>query len=138
MTKALLCCTCGDIVSPYRDWRANRAWRWCQCEAAAVRWTDGDAGTLEVTAFGGPFSLRVIGFNNSFLGDAVACRTDAPAWWRELHATHAAEVPPGYLFHELSRSCWAVVIRPGQTGDVTFTDLAELADAERPGQLAPA
>lgn len=126
MTKAALCVACSDIVSPLRDWQGDRSWRWCQCGHAGVRWRDGDRGLLEVTSLYGPASVRVLGLSNSFLIMAVADPPSDAEAWRDLHATCAAEVDPHYLFHASRRACWALVIRPGETGDVTFVPYADL------------
>lgn len=61
----------------------------------------------------------MIGFSNMFLQAAVA------GWrmgeeWRDLHTQCAQQVEPGYLFHANRRDCWAVIVRVGESGDVTF------------------
>lgn len=125
MTKAIICVQCSDIAAPYPD--PARGWRWCACNKAAARWRDPAYGLLDVTAIHGEHAVRVLGLNNNFLTDAV----NGHAWgdpdgiheeWRLLHDKHAEEVPSNYLFHEDKRACWAVVIRPGETGDVRFVD----------------
>lgn len=128
MTKAALCVHCADIVAPHRDWRADRSWRWCECEHMGVRWRDGARGLLEVTALHGPEFVRVIGINNSYLQAAVspnphtgdAGRTAEQ--WRALHELACERVEPHYLFHRDQRNCWALVVRVGESGDVTFVD----------------
>lgn len=122
MTKAAYCTHCSDIFSPCRDWTANRAWRWCQCDHAAVRWLDGARGQLEVTAVHGPEYVRVLGLNNAFLEAAAGPlgATLTAEEWRVLHARCAEVVQPYYLFHESNRACWALVVAVGESGDVTF------------------
>lgn len=122
MTKAALCMHCSDIISPYRDWQTNRAWRWCQCQHAATRWADGDRGLVEVTAVHGPDFVRVIGLNNAFL-EAAASPSGAvftTEEWRRLHTACAGVVAPHYLFHKDQRDCWALVVAVGGSGDITF------------------
>lgn len=122
MTKAALCMHCSDIVSPYRDWEANRSWRWCQCLHMATRWADGAQGLIEVTALHGPDHVRVIGLNNTFLTAAVVPSASAftHEQWRQLHSESADVVAPHYLFHKERRGCWALVVAVGQSGDITF------------------
>lgn len=137
MTKAVLCIACSDIVSPLRAWQTDRSWRWCQCDHTAVRWRDGTRGLLEVTSLHGASGLRVIGFDNAFLVEAVAFgrggRTSA-ADWRDLHARTCRDVPPGYLFHADNRDCWALVVAVGESGDVTFIEYPE---ARSPVPVSP-
>jgi hypothetical protein len=131
MTKAALCITCADIVSPYRDdgglivGGGLDGWRFCQCQEMGVRWRDGKRGLIEVTALHGPEAVRVIGLNNMFLGlacqptgDGVTPRTAEQ--WRNLHALCCEKVEPHYLFHADNRACWALVVRVGESGDVFF------------------
>jgi hypothetical protein len=139
MTKAALCVHCTDIVAPYRDWETNRLWRWCQCRHMAVRWADGARGLIEVTATHGPDYVRVLGISNLFLGMAVnnldsngGGRSDEQ--WRTLHDFAAGQVGPNYLFHKDRRNCWALVVRPGESGDITFVPYADVyAEESSPG-----
>lgn len=121
MTKAVLCVHCYDILAPFRDWQTSRAWRWCQCDHAGVRWADGAKGLVEVTAVHGPDYVRVIGLNNAFLDLAVHARY-TEGGWRKMHELTCAEVAANYLFHADNRNCWALVVRPGESGDVTYVD----------------
>lgn len=130
MTKAALCAQCFDIVSPLSAWRTNRDWRWCQCDQMAVRWREGNRGLIEVTAFNGPDHVRVLGLNNMFLEYAVLSvpkHDDGFSFadWRQLHEESVSKIEPSYLFHEGKRACWALVVRPGESGDVFFVDYAE-------------
>jgi hypothetical protein len=121
MTKAALCVHCSDIVSPHRYWQADRLWRWCECDSVGVRWRDGERGLLEVTALHGPEGVRVIGINNQFLVAAVQTGSTMTAdEWRVLHDASTEMVDPHYLFHKERRACWALVVRVGESGDVTF------------------
>lgn len=123
MTKAAICIHCWDIVTPHRDWEANRAWRWCSCQHAAARWRDGSQGLLEVSALHGPDFVRVLGLNNSFLmASSELPKPMSDAWWQEFHAASTAHVPQSYLFHKDRRDCWAVLIRIGESGDVFWID----------------
>lgn len=125
MTKAMVCTECSDIVAPSRHWQTSRAWRWCECGGAGVRWRDGSAGVLEVTSAAGRQGVRVLGLANSFLNAAVAEPPADAQGWRALHAQACGNIPPYYLFHADRRSCWALVVRPGESGDVIFIDYAE-------------
>lgn len=125
MTKAAICVGCSDIVSPYPE--PASGWRWCCCRHVAVRWRDPHRGLLDVTALHGPTTVRVLGLNNAFLAAAVQGRP----WgepeavheeWRLLHDQTCEDVEPHYLFSERKRQCWAVVIRPGETGDVRYVE----------------
>jgi hypothetical protein len=140
MTKAVICVHCSDIVSPRRDWQADRSWRWCECDHAGVRWRDGARGLLEVTAVHGPDYVRVLGINNLFLQAAVSANpysTDGGRTfeqWRALHDLACDRVETNYLFHRGKRNCWALVVRVGESGDVTFIDYA---DAKWPKDADP-
>jgi hypothetical protein len=122
VTKAAICVHCADIFAPLRDWAKDRSWRWCQCDHSGVRWADGARGLIEVTSMHGPDHIRVLGINNAFLGLAVGNRLADAAAWRALHTLTCAKVQPNYLFHEANRNCWALIVRPGESGDVTFVD----------------
>lgn len=129
--KAALCVSCTDILAPYGDWQINREWRWCQCRRVGVRWRDGAKGLLEVTSMEGPDYVRVLGINNQVL--VMACDPGlsprSHAEWRTVHEVTCREVEPFYLFHEDKRNCWALLIRPGETGDVTLVDYAAVKAA---------
>jgi hypothetical protein len=141
VTKAALCVQCSDIVAPRRAWRTDRSWRWCECGQAGVRWRDGNAGLIEVTARYGPENVRVIGLNNVFLAMAVNDFNDAgrgrtDEQWRTLHTFTAEQAGPGYLFHRSHRDCWALVVRPGESGDVTFVPYLTAKKCPAPGSSA--
>lgn len=124
MTKAAICTHCWDIVAPRREWRTDRSWRWCECDHMGIRWRDGAAGLVEVTAMHGPAHLRVLGLNNGFVATAIQAPPGDAEGWRDLHAASCETVGPGYLFHVGRRACWALLVRPGESGDVIFTDYA--------------
>lgn len=132
--KAVVCIPCSDIVAPRRGWRSNRSWRWCECDRTGVRWLDGDMGLLEVTSRHGRGAVRVIGFSNVFLEQAVTSPPDDAEGWRELHTTCAADVSGSYLFNTHRRACWAIVVRPGEASDVVWVSYADA----RGGELAAA
>jgi hypothetical protein len=135
VTKAAICVHCADIFAPLRNWETDRSWRWCQCDHSAVRWADGARGLIEVTSMHGPDHVRVLGINNAFLGLAVGNRFADAAAWRALHKLTCAEVEPNYLFHADNRDCWALIVRPGESGDVTFIDWVK-ARQPRPAEDA--
>lgn len=135
---ALFCCACHDVVAP-RRWRDGPQWRWCECCHAGIR-RAGDG--IEVTALGGPFAVRVLGLDDSFLAAAVATPPGgygADQAWRKMHACAAAAADPACPFHSSSRDCWAVIIRPGDDGaaGVTFVDYCAVPGSARPGFLLP-
>lgn len=115
MTKAAMCLHCGQIIGPQPR---GDAWTWCAdpCAHSAVRWRDARAGLLEVTSCHGESNVAVLGLHNAFVGMLASPLTDDQ--WRNVHdnVTHA----PGYLFDKTKRSCWAVLVRPGESGDVFF------------------
>ncbi len=122
MTKAAICTVCMEIFSPWPDWETNRKWRWCHCQHTGVRWRDGQQGLLEVTSLHGKTGVRVLGLNNSFLLQAIADPPEDGLGWRQLHRTTALTTPDHYLFYAGRRSCWALVVRPGESGDITFIE----------------
>lgn len=139
MTKAAICTHCWDIVSPFRDWQTNRAWRWCLCQHAACRWRDGDRGLLEVSALHGKDYVRVLGLNNSVL--IASFQQLLPmndAWWRQTHQASTELVAPSYLFHKDRRDCWALLIRVGESGDVFWIDHNKVFAETPPGYTKPA
>ncbi len=125
MTKALICLRCSDISAPYPD--PARGWRRCPCGAAASRWRDPAAGLLDIRSIYGPDNVVVLGLANPFLTAACTGRpwgdTDAVnEEWRLLHDRVCEDIPANYLFSERRRQCWAVVIRPGETGDIRYVE----------------
>ena len=125
MTKAVICSACGDIFSPVLDWRTDRRWRWCQCGDCGGRWANGVEGTLEVTASGGPDGVRVLGMANNFITTGRGLARLGHDEWRVAHGELARTVGQGYLFHERNRNCWAVIVAPHESADITFVDVNE-------------
>lgn len=115
--KAMLCLECSDILAPYLE---NGRWRYCACGSSAMRWTDGRAGKAEVSNFNGNGPL-IIGLDNAFLSAGVRGRHLSAAAWRGLHAGTTESVEKHYLFHRERRDCWALIVHPGDTGDVTWS-----------------
>lgn len=108
---------CGSIRSP----RADGSWTFCDCGQAAMRWTDPGAGKAEVWS-ADPDSARIIGLNNAVLTFDAAFNTLhglSDEGWRNLHTSSCQAVSNHYLFSDTRRDCWAVLFRPGDTGDVT-------------------
>lgn len=136
----LYCCDCRDVIAP-GAWRiGDRPWDWCACAQAGMR--RGLLRPLEVTAAGGPGSIRIIGLSDAFLATAVATPPagyGADEDWRKLHASAVASADPDCPFHAGRRGCWAAVIRPGDDGaaGVTFADYATVPESARPGYLLP-
>lgn len=124
MTKAMFCIECTDIIAPYSNTNYG-ALRWCQCGATAARWLTRE-GKLEVVrsnpAMRWPF---VIGLDNAFLTYGVRNKMMAEGW-RDLHERTTREVPDNYLFHRERRDCWALLVRQGESGDVTYTEQADV------------
>jgi hypothetical protein len=111
--KALFHQSCGSIRSP----KADGSWTLCDCGQSAIRWTDPGAGTARVWARD-PVSAAVIGFNNTMLISEPLDIDDER--WRHRHTLSCTLVPENYLFSVARRDCWAVIFRPGDTGDVTW------------------
>ncbi len=125
MTKAAICVRCSDILAPYAE--TTRGWRWCACGTTATRWRDPAAGRLDITSTLGVEYVRVLGLANPFLTAAVQGRPygDREAIdeeWRLLHDRVCEDIPGNYLFSEGRRHCWAIVLRPGETGDVRYIE----------------
>lgn len=119
--KALLCGLCFDI----RALEPTGKWTMCRCGNLEARWIDPQRGTVSVRAYD-KSSARVIGFNNSFLTAAIQGPSHLDMveagghWeaWRKLH--DVATAAPGYIFDKSMRSCWACVVRVGETGDIKW------------------
>jgi hypothetical protein len=124
MTKAALCVACWDIVSPRRAWQTDRSWRWCECGHTGVRWRDGAKGLVEVTSLHGAEGVHVLGLNNLFLTSAIQMSRAGLTFeeWRHLHELTSERVEPHYLFHADKRNCWALVVRPSESSDVSFIE----------------
>ncbi len=128
MTKAVICSACADIVSPYRDWETDRSWRWCECDHVGARWRDGALGILEVASLHGADGVRVLGINNDYLRLAWTPNPYSDdgsrtfEQWRALHDFTCERVEPHYLFHKDRRACWALLVSPGESGDVFLMD----------------
>lgn len=139
MTKAAICVRCSDILAPYAE--PERGWRWCACGATATRWRDPAAGQLDVTSTLDAGMVRVLGLANPFLTAAVQGRPygDRDAIdeeWRLLHDQVCEDIPANYLFSERRRQCWAVVLRPGETGDVRYVPYADVAVLRTPAAVS--
>lgn len=111
--KALACGACGDI----RALDPSGAWVGCRCGNVRARWLDPERGTAEFT--GDYPSAFLLGLNNRLLGPALQGGTTIFEDARKLHG--AATDAPGYVFDKSKAACWAVIVRPGQTSDVTWT-----------------
>lgn len=125
--KALACGSCGDIQALQEEWRA------CVCGKTEARWVDARKGTAEFKD-PGPHDRRycfLLGLNNHLLVPALRGELAMFQDFRAAHerATHA----PGYIFDREKADCWAVVVRVGQTSDVTWAGPAE---AEPPPDLS--
>jgi hypothetical protein len=114
--KALCCAACGAVTSPPR----TGEWRFCDCQTAAMRWTDTVAGLTEVwTSF--PYYTWVLDLDNMMLTleqeqVAHAGSADLDLGWQKVHEAAVQVSPPDSLFH--LRGCWAVLVKPGETEDV--------------------
>jgi hypothetical protein len=68
-----------------------------------------------------------IGLNNGFLMKALLALRSYEVLtdevWRQLHEDE--NVAPGYIFDSARRDCWAIVVRPGESGDVKFEEVTE-------------
>ena len=137
--KALYCGECGDLRAP----SPNGDWTSCYCGQAAMRWVDPRKGIAKVRADDKRF-VRVIGIHNGFLRFAVSQISNLPSVptieealekleagnssrfpndedWREFHKT-AVEESSGYLFHSSRRACGMVIIRIGESNDITWEE----------------
>lgn len=120
--KVLYCLTCTTIISPFPS--PDRV-RFCDCGQACVRWIDPYTGKLEVKAVDLE-KVRVIGLANTMLEaatlgppDGSGYRPDKNFWWRGQHRV-TTENTTGYLFSQELRNCWAIIIKEGESGDITW------------------
>lgn len=111
--KALVCGDCHDI----RALDPSCEWVECRCGAVRARWIDPVIGTAEFT---GRYPCAfLLGLNNQMFGPATRGATTV---FEEARAFHdQATDAPGYIFDKSKAACWAVILRPGQTNDVTWT-----------------
>lgn len=121
--KALACGLCGDIRA-IRARQADDTWTICECGNAAARWIDPWRGTVEFDGRKATERSRcfILGLNNHLLEPALRGELGMFQDFREYHelATNA----PGSVFDKSRASCWAVLVRAGQTGDVTWLEAA--------------
>lgn len=117
--KALFCAGCSSLQSPPADGQ----WRHCVCGQSGVRWVDPAAGQLDVWAVD-LSRARVIGLHNQMIyaafGDPTVPHVRSDAEWRQFHHDTCRE-SEGYLFWRGKRDCWAVIVAPGESGDVRWT-----------------
>ncbi len=111
--KAMFCTLCGSIHSP----GVGGSWGFCDCGQAAMRWTDPRKGVAQVWARD-PVSVKVLGFNNAMLTSEPLDIGDEK--WRNRHKLSGLTIGENYLFSNTRRDCWAVIFRPGDTGDVAW------------------
>lgn len=116
--KALVCGACGDIQALQVEWRT------CQCGNTSAHWTDPHAGTAEFRARDRSRAF-LLGLSNRLLMPALRGQL---GMFQDFRAAHeAATEEPGYVFDKSRGGCWAVVVRVGQTSDVTWAEDGESA-----------
>lgn len=109
--KALACGSCADIQALQWEWRT------CKCGNTSARWVDPYAGTAEFRAKDRSKAF-LLGLNNHLLEPALRGELGMFEDFRLVH--ERATDAPGYVFDKSRASCWAVIVRVGQTGDVTW------------------
>ncbi len=121
--KALACGYCGDIraLGHAGLYESITAWVSCACGMTRARWIDPYAGTAEFKVpplRTTPFKCFLLGLNNRVLEPALRGELGMFQDFREAHdlATEA----PNYIFDKGRAGCWAVIVRVGSTGDVTW------------------
>lgn len=117
--KAIFCLNCFDI----RGLIVNKEVV-CSCGNTRGRWYDPDRG-LALVDGNNRDVVRVMGFHNSWLGAALDMTSHEG--WRDL-TSYYVRTARGYLFHENMRNCPVVIIRVGDTSDVTWMDNAAYFD----------
>ena len=116
--KALVCGRCGDIHALQDEWRT------CKCGAIRAHWVDGERGIAE---FDAPAHLRrygfLLGLHNGVLIPALRGELGMFSDFRA--AAEAATDAPNSVFDKGRGNAWAVVVRVGATGDVSWVQEAE-------------
>lgn len=111
--KALVCAACHDIKALNPD----GSWAGCRCGHVRARWIDPRLGTAEFT--GHYPSAFLLGLNNQMFGPALRGETSL---FSEAAALHdVATDAPNHIFDKSRAACWAVIVKPGRTNDVTWT-----------------
>ncbi len=122
---ALLCRRCDDLrgLPPVQGDRVV-----CRCGNAWMWWRDAAARRAVVRADDRE-AVRVVALRDLLL--------DAPqmsdADWRHLHGEACRA--PGSAGDSARRSCWAVVLRVGETADVSWDGVPEPDAAVRPATV---
>ena len=117
--KAILCLKCIDFKALLPTGEVR-----CHCGNVRGKWYDGERGLALVEGIDRE-AVRVIGMHNSFLLSARDVSGDA--MWRAV-IEDITRNSPGYLFNADKRNCPVVIIRVGESSDVTWYDNASYFD----------
>jgi hypothetical protein len=124
--KSLICGYCNDI----RSLRPKGATS-CSCGHVTAWWVDAVKGIAKVKAADKEM-VRILGMHNTFLQYAfsdelrrVTASWDVHEEWRKMHNLVTEHLSEGYLFNKIRRNCPFVLIRVGESQDVTWADPGE-------------
>lgn len=113
--KAFLCGYCADIQALQSEWRT------CKCGVTSAHWVDPFRGTAEFRQPAPPADgshCFLLGLNNHLLAPALRGEL---AMFEDFRAAHErATDAPNHVFDKSRANCWAVIVRVGQTSDVTW------------------
>jgi hypothetical protein len=117
--KAILCGYCNDIkaLSPKSPVT-------CECGNVTGWWVDSEKGIAKLSAKAKGV-VRVIGINNSFLvagfNNVYMNGSMSDKEWRDL-SEETCKNAEGYLFHKDRRNCPLVIIKVGESSDISWDE----------------
>lgn len=109
----MVCAHCMDIQA------LTTKWRTCSCGNTSARWVDPLTGTAEFSAVVKEYAF-LLGLNNQLLGPALQGKL---GMWQDFRMLHdVATNAPNHVFDKSRANCWAVIVSPGRTSDVTWSE----------------
>jgi len=113
--KAILCGCCNDFKAIPPTGAIS-----CSCGNVQGWWTDSRKGIAKVYAKEKQFA-RILGIDNSFLIAAYSSNNFSDKDWRDLSEL-CCKTSEGYLFHTERRNCPFLVIKVGESSDVSWSE----------------
>lgn len=113
--KLAICSICDQVFS----FPSDGSWGNCACGNVQIRWSDAQKGLVKVKA-SNPDLVRIMGIHNQFLREAIADLSNLG--WRAVTKDICENQSEGYLFDKNRRNCPVVIVRVGETDDISWED----------------